>query len=100
MYKRQYIYRYNTVIVDLRSREEFAEEHIVGAYNIPFEEFDENSFPFPINVTVILYCERGSSSLMAAKQLSRKGYFDVKTVIGGILSYRGEYLERKQRGFH
>ena len=40
----------------------------------------------------ILYCERGGISLMAAKHLGNEGYH-VKTVVGGILAYRGRYLE-------
>ena len=44
------------------------------------------------NQTLVLYCERGGTSLMIARMLSGKGY-RVKTMIGGIHAYKGRNLE-------
>ena len=70
----------------------FLRDRPVG--NIPYEEM-ERSVPVKRNLIYILYCERGASSLMAAKHLARQGY-QVKTAVGGILAYRGRYLERQE----
>lgn len=89
-----YIGRKDCMIIDLREPEEYAKGHIKGAVNIPFDEM-ERSVPVKRNITYVLYCERGASSLMAAKHLAMEGY-RVKTVTGGILAYRGKYLEKPE----
>lgn len=86
----EYIGREDCIIIDLREREEYDRGHIRGAYHLTFEEL-EQSVPVRRDVTYILYCERGASSMMAAKRLAREGY-RVKTVIGGILAYRGRNM--------
>ena len=87
----RYVGQPGVFIIDLREREEFRSQHIRGAYNIPYEELDRYKGSFGSH-TLILYCERGGTSLMAAKHLGDEGYH-VKTVVGGILAYRGRYLE-------
>ena len=42
--------------------------------------------------TLILYCERGSTSMKAARELAEAGY-RVWTLVGGIQSYKGRNLE-------
>lgn len=76
-------------IIDLRIPEEYRRYHIRGAVNIPYERL-ERTLGFPDNRTLILYCERGSVSMAAARKLAARGY-RVKTVIGGIHAYRGSF---------
>lgn len=84
-----YIGRPDCMIIDLRDREEYCQGHIAGAVCIPFEQF-QKSVPLRKNMRYVLYCERGAASLMAAKRLAGLGY-QVSTVIGGILAYRGRH---------
>ncbi|MEY8392284.1 rhodanese-like domain-containing protein [Lachnospiraceae bacterium] len=70
-------------VIDLRSKEEFEEVHVEGARNIPYENLEMYRKYLPKNKLYILYCDRGSSSLMAARELSKEGYRTV-TVVGGI----------------
>ena len=87
----KYVTDPNALIIDLRTPEEYVEMHIKNAINIPFERIG-GCCMFPREMWLILYCERGGTSLTAAKQLAAKGY-RVKTVVGGILSYRGKMTE-------
>lgn len=80
------------ILVDLRETEEYQYKHIQDAINIPYEELDENLYKLPRNREIVLYCERGGVSFMAAKQLSARGFW-VKTLIGGIQGYNVEKLE-------
>ncbi len=71
-------------IVDVRSTEEFGEEHYPNAVNIPVEqiqsrisEVGEKSSP------VILYCASGSRSAYAARVLKNSGFTDVVNA-GGL----------------
>lgn len=75
-------------IVDLRDFYAFEKGHIKGAVHIPFDQYREKFLMLPKNVTYILYCERGGSSLMAARWLDRRG-FHTLSLNGGIHSYQG-----------
>ena len=79
----QYRKRPDAWVIDLRSKEEFEEVHVEGARNIPYENLEVYQKYLPKDKLFILYCDRGSSSLMAARELSRNGYRTV-TVVGGI----------------
>lgn len=80
------------LLIDLREEEEFRQEHIQDAINIPYDELEEKLDMLPKNQEIVLYCERGGLSFIAAKQLSEKG-FRIKTLIGGIHAYNAENLE-------
>lgn len=87
----EYIGSPNALIIDLRESRDYVERHIRGAINIPYEKLG-GCCMFPMDMDLILYCERGSTSLAAAKELAHKGY-RVKTVVGGIYAYRGKMTE-------
>lgn len=85
----QYIYEGNVTIIDLRSEQDYQKQHIYGAVNIPFER--RGDIDAVHGQVVVLYCERGSKSLVAAKELLRRG-IHAKSLVGGINSYRGRFL--------
>lgn len=82
-----YIRDKNAFVIDLRTPQEYMNRHIEGAVNIPYQRL-RTCRSLPKDMTLILYCERGSVSMVAAKELAARGY-DVKTVIGGINAYHG-----------
>ena len=57
---------------------------------IPYEEL-EICRKLPRTKLLVLYCERGSASLFAARSLMKMG-FRVKSVVGGIRCYQGSNL--------
>jgi len=75
-------------IVDLRDMAAFESGHIRGALHIPYEQYKEIFAVMSKNKTYILYCERGGSSLMAARWLDKQGY-NVLSLNGGIRSWQG-----------
>lgn len=84
-------------LIDLRSRGAYAYSHLRGAINIPYDELEETMeegrlFEFQQGVPLVLYCARGSQSLLACNHLSARGY-PVVNVAGGIAAYRGNCLE-------
>jgi len=60
------------VIVDVRSREEYVKEHIKGALNIPLFDL-EYYIDFLRDKEVLLYCDSGARSGMAADFLRKQG---------------------------
>jgi len=80
----------SVVIVDLRDESDYKKMHVKNAININYDDLFNNLEKLNKNRTIVLYCERGSLSLIAAKKLSEMGYI-VKTVIGGINMYKARY---------
>lgn len=85
------MFRNKAIIIDVRERESYRDYHYRGAVNCPYEEMDRWLHRFPKRRTLILYCKYGSTSLLAARKLSREGY-EVYTVVGGIQAIRS-YLD-------
>ena len=85
-----YVCRPQVIMIDLRNIKEFRAGHILNAIHIPYEQLCKHTHQLPKDYDIILYCERGGISLIAAKELSNIGY-KTKSVIGGINAYRGKY---------
>ena len=62
-------------LVDVRTPEEFAVEHIPGAVNIPVQDLDRRMGELePKEQPVVVYCQSGNRSGRAAKLLKDAGY--------------------------
>lgn len=84
-----YIEKDRILIIDLRKRVDYLKGHVPYAVNIPYDNLENHQEILKNYYELILYCDRGGLSLLAAKDLSRKG-FRVKNVCGGFRAYRGE----------
>ena len=83
----------NAVLLDVRSRSEYAEGHIPGSVNLDVafignapQKLKDKSAP------LFVYCYSGARSAQAVAALKKMGYENVKN-IGGIAAYRGK-IER------
>lgn len=65
-----------TILVDVRTREAYAREHLNGAVNVPFSVLleDPGAVTADQTATLLLYCERGYQSEIAANRLAEAGY--------------------------
>ncbi len=80
------IHRERTMLIDLRSVEYYQNGHIENARNFPYEYIGEWQREIPSGISLILYCEHGNLSLLAARKLrGRKGA--LYTVSGGYQAY-------------
>ena len=71
-------------VVDVRTTEEFEEEHYPNALNIPVDQLQRRLAEFGDRKSpVVLYCATGSRSAFAAMLLRAAGYSDV-TNAGGL----------------
>ncbi|MGA9406929.1 MAG: rhodanese-like domain-containing protein [Bacteroidota bacterium] len=65
-------------IIDVRTSEEFNEEHYPNALNIPVDQIRRRLAEFgEKNTPIVLYCASGSRSAFAARLLKSAGYTDV-----------------------
>ncbi len=71
------------VVVDVRTEEEYEEEHFPGALNIPVDRILVRKNEIPKDKPVILYCASGARSAYAAHLLKAEGYKDVVNA-GGL----------------
>jgi hydroxyacylglutathione hydrolase len=72
-----------TVVLDVRSEEEFRGGHLDGALNIPHTRLLERLVHVPVGRPVLVHCQAGSRSVLAAAMLRRAGY-DAVDVGGGM----------------
>ena len=87
----------DAVIVDVRDKDEFDENHIPDALNmsrgtIEFEV--EEKFP-DRNTTIICHCGGGGRSALAAESLQKMGYKNVRSMAGGFRAWKAAGLPTK-----
>ncbi|MCI5872770.1 MAG: rhodanese-like domain-containing protein [Clostridiales bacterium] len=71
------------VMIDVREPEAYQQYHFPGARNFPYDSIEGWMQRLPRRRAMILYCDYGSTSLLAARKLGKAGY-EVYTVVGGI----------------
>jgi len=76
------------IILDTRTQEEYNESHIPGAILIPYDEILEKaeSMLNDKNQQILVYCRSGRRSKLAAKDLQKLGYTNIKE-FGGIIDW-------------
>ena len=82
------------IIIDARTQEEYDEGHIPGAILIPeYEIADRAEKELPNKDQLILvYCRSGRRSKIAAEELVKLGYTNVKE-FGGIIEWKYEIVK-------
>ena len=76
------------IILDTREQDEFDEGHIPGAILIPYTEIEnkaEEMLPDKDKL-ILVYCRSGRRSKIAAENLVKLGYTNVKE-FGGIIDW-------------
>lgn len=80
----------DAVLLDVRTREEYAGGHISGSVILPLDKIDSvRTIIHKKDTPLYVYCHSGSRSGRACKQLRAMGYKGAVN-IGGICSWRGE----------
>lgn len=76
----------NTILIDVRSPQEFKEGRIMGAINIPLYELKQKINCISPNKcnTIILYCQSGERSKKAYNILEKCGYSNLYNLDGGL----------------
>ena len=82
------------IIIDARTQPEYDEGHIAGAILIPeYEIADRAEKELPNkNQLILVYCRSGRRSKIAAEELVKLGYTNVKE-FGGIIDWKYEIVK-------
>jgi phage shock protein E len=83
--------------VDVRSADEFRQQHVEGAVNIPYEEIDAGIATLHLekDAVIYLYCKSGRRAGIAKESLGTLGYTGVVNV-GGLEAALAEAEKTKQ----
>ncbi len=81
-----------SLLIDVRTPEEFDSGHLKNAINIPYEQISNEITKYATDKShkVVLYCKSGRRASVALKTLNGLGYNNVKNV--------GGYSDLKDKG--
>lgn len=77
-------------ILDVRTKEEFEESHIKGAYSFPLGKLavsDDEIIDYE-DKPVLIYCEKGFRSVQASEILENNGFSDLYHLDGGFSKFK------------
>lgn len=77
-------------VIDVRGDAEWEAGHIAGAQHIPLGHLVERIGELPANKPVILQCQGGTRSAIAASLLQAQGLSNVVNLLGGIDGWKQE----------
>jgi len=86
----------NSVILDVRTPEEYEEKHIPHSKLINVQEsqhFVEEVEKLDKSKSYYVYCRSGGRSAMACNIMEQMGFSDVANLEGGITDWHGEVVE-------
>ena len=79
----------NFVIIDVRSPEEYIENHIEKAKNINYSQnFEKKIEKLDKNKKYLIYCHSGHRSSNAMKIMLKSGFTDIYNLSGGIRKWK------------
>ena len=90
-------------LVDVRTKAEFEESHILNSQNIDFNSptFNEDIKKLKKDKPVILYCNKGGRSAECAKQLQYAGFKKIYDLEGGISKWKhSNHLKLKKSSYN
>lgn len=82
----------NFIIIDARTREEFADEHIENAINLDYysETFRDELNKLDKNKIYLIYCRTGRRTGLALDIMEELGFREVYNMLGGITQWKEE----------
>ena len=82
------------VVVDVREKDEWDEEHIPNATHLSRGTIEldiEEKVP-DVNALIVCHCGGGGRSALAAKSLQKMGYKNVRSMAGGFKAWKAAGL--------
>ncbi len=76
------------ILLDVRTPDEYAVEHIKGSTLIPVQELANRLKELSPKKKIIVYCKAGSRSLSASEILANNGFKHVLNMEGGINAWK------------
>jgi rhodanese-related sulfurtransferase len=74
-------------LLDVRTPQEFAEGHVPGAVNVPYDQLASRLAEVPKDKDVVLYCKTGRRAGIAADVLVANGYTRLSHLEGDMVGW-------------
>jgi rhodanese-related sulfurtransferase len=74
-------------LIDVREPEEYRDGHIPGAINVPVGRLSHHLPELSKENPVLLYCQSGNRSGIAARMLKKQGFEQVYHLHGGLFGW-------------
>ncbi len=77
----------NVILLDVRSKQEYKEGHLIGSVNIPVYDLEVFIDNIKKDAIIIVYCQSGIRSKKAIEILNKNGYknlYHLKNGLDGI----------------
>ena len=89
--------RESTVLIDVRTPDEYNSFRIKSSINIDYysPSFLDSISPYKAKKNIIFYCRSGRRSYYAAKLIQKKGFNMIYNLKGGVLEVKKKNLEFK-----
>ncbi len=85
----QIIEKEKALVIDVRSKEKYQQQHVAGAVNIPLQELKMSiaTLPKDKHAPIETVCALGNSSIHGMLYLKALGYKNVKSIAGGTTAW-------------
>ena len=83
-------------VLDVRTPQEYAEGHVPGAVNVPYDQLAARLAEVPKDKDVVLYCKSGRRAGIAADVLAANGYMRLSHLEGDMPAWieKGRPVEK------
>ena len=84
----------SSVLLDVRTSEEYLDGHIAGALNIPVDQLSgrASALGVPRDSEIVVYCVSGKRATKAQETLTSLGYTHVRQLDGSLNTWRQRHL--------
>lgn len=77
-------------VIDVRGRAEWEAGHLPGVPNLPLGYLPDRLEELPRDEPIVLQCQTGTRSVIAASLLAARGFQNVASLAGGLARWRAE----------
>jgi hydroxyacylglutathione hydrolase len=78
----------DVAVVDVRERSEFASGRVPGAMNVPVGHLATRIDALPRDRQIVLHCQSGARSVIAASVLAARGFNNIVDLAGGMNAWK------------
>ncbi len=79
-------------LIDVREEWEYRRRRVPGAVLVPLGLLVERTATLPLDKQILVICEHGNRSLVAAQYLRSRGFEDALSIRGGTVAWANENL--------
>jgi rhodanese-related sulfurtransferase len=83
-------------VVDVRTETEWQDKRIAGSRNVPLNHLRARASELPRDCAVVVYCQTGYRSSIAASILEQEGFARVVDLVGGFTAWDQQVISTEK----